>query len=238
MTMGTIPDSTESSSATVTPISVSEVLRQRRSVRGFQDRPVSQSDLEEILRSARQSPSGGNIQPGFCHVLQGKALAQLNSAMVDAARQENFKPTYAYYPEPLRAPYKQRIMGAAKAMYTAANIDRKDDLARSSQQLQNYQFHQAPVGIVVTIDKALEAGSWVDLGAFIHAIMLAAQGHGLGSCAIGAIAPLHHVIADTLGLPDNELTFCGIALGYANEAPINQGSTSRLALAEFSKFYR
>lgn len=217
--------------------SISQALCERRSIRSFQDKPVAPALIKEILACARQAPSGGNIQPGFCHVLQGRALADLSTSMIDAANKQQFQPTYAYYPEPLNSPYKQRVMGAAKAMYSAAGIDRKDADARQRQQAQNYQFHRAPVGIVITIDKQLEAGSWVDLGAFVHAIMLAAYDKGLGSCAIGAIAPLHHVIAKQLALESGELTFCGLALGYADDAPVNQSRTSRLGVDEFSRFY-
>lgn len=218
-------------------LSVSQALQQRRSIRSFQSTPIARQQLEAILTMARQAPSGGNLQPGSCHVLTGKALASLKQALLAAAVADDFQVTYQYYPEPLRAPFKGRVMGAAQAMYEAANIDRLDKPARAAQQLRNVQFHGAPVAIVVTIDQRLALGSWVDLGGFIQSLLLAAKAQAIDSCAIGAIAPLHHVIARHLCLPEHELTFCGVALGYADQHSINQTNTERLPLAEFCQFY-
>ncbi|WP_119395567.1 nitroreductase [Salinibius halmophilus] len=218
-------------------ISVSQALNRRRSIRSFTDQPVARATIEQILATARLAPSGGNIQPGFCHVLSDTALSSLVERLQVAARQQDFQPTYQYYPEPLSAPYKKRVMGAAKALYASLAIDRLDKHQRLAQQLRNYAFHGAPVGIIVTIDKQLAAGSWVDLGAFIQSIMLLATEQGLATCAIGALAPLDHVIKQQLALPDNQQTFCGIALGYASDHPVNSTATSRIALSEFSQFY-
>jgi nitroreductase len=35
------------------------------------------------------------------------------------------------------------------------------------------------VGLIVTIDRRLESGSWLDLGMFVQNVMLAAAGRGL-----------------------------------------------------------
>lgn len=42
---------------------VNEAIKERRSVREFQDEPVSEGDLEQILDAARWAPSSGNTQP-------------------------------------------------------------------------------------------------------------------------------------------------------------------------------
>jgi len=42
---------------------ITEILKRRVSVRKFQDRPVPEGVIREILEAARLSPSGGNEQP-------------------------------------------------------------------------------------------------------------------------------------------------------------------------------
>ncbi|MBS3815146.1 MAG: nitroreductase family protein [Hadesarchaea archaeon] len=42
---------------------VSEIIKERRSVRKFKTEPVDKDDLEEILEAARWAPSAGNAQP-------------------------------------------------------------------------------------------------------------------------------------------------------------------------------
>ncbi|MCA9304814.1 MAG: nitroreductase family protein, partial [Phycisphaerales bacterium] len=39
------------------------VLKQRRTVRHFSDRPVPRAVIESVIRSAGSAPSGANIQP-------------------------------------------------------------------------------------------------------------------------------------------------------------------------------
>ncbi len=40
-----------------------DVLRKRRSVRVFQDRPIAKTDLEIIIDAARHAPTARNVQP-------------------------------------------------------------------------------------------------------------------------------------------------------------------------------
>lgn len=42
---------------------VQQAIDERRSIRKFQPEPISQQDLEEILRQAGQAPSANNVQP-------------------------------------------------------------------------------------------------------------------------------------------------------------------------------
>ena len=42
---------------------------------------------------------------------------------------------------------------------------------------------------------------------------------------------------EVVGVPENELVFCGVALGHADTAhPINQLRTDRAGLDEFARF--
>jgi nitroreductase len=71
-----------------------ELARSRRSVRGFLPEPVPQALLESLLATARQAPSGANLQPGRFWALQGRAPPPQSAALCEAvgnqhpARQE------------------------------------------------------------------------------------------------------------------------------------------------------
>ena len=55
-----------------------EAIRSRRNVRSFEDRPIADDHLDEILESGRRSPSSQNWQPwDFILVRQREQLLQL-----------------------------------------------------------------------------------------------------------------------------------------------------------------
>jgi nitroreductase len=74
----------------------------------------------------------------------------------------------------------------------------------------------------------------MDLGMALHALMLAAQAHGLSTCAIGALASWPDLIRAELDLPDNHAIVCGMAIGHADEsAPVNRTVTERESVGNY-----
>ena len=60
---------------------------------------------------------------------------------------------------------------------------------------------------------------------------------GLATCAQEAWALVHSTVGETLGLPEDRLFYCGMALGFADEAhPINAWRTDRVPLESFATF--
>jgi nitroreductase len=47
-------------------------IMQRRSIRKYQPRPISDEDLRAILEAGRQAPSGGNSQPWHFVIVRGE----------------------------------------------------------------------------------------------------------------------------------------------------------------------
>ncbi|WP_028669278.1 nitroreductase [Saccharospirillum impatiens] len=216
-----------------------DALQQRRSTRRFLNRSVEQSTLERILTSARRAPSGANLQPGFVHMLAGDPLAQLSERLCMAFEQSDTHPEeYDYFPQPMPAYLKARQREVGYALYNSLGIARRDIPGRLAQHRRNFQFFDAPVGLVITIERAMGKGCYMDLGMFIQSIFLAAQGEGVDSCGIGALASYHHIIRDQLDIPDNEVIVCGMALGYGDpQAPENQFETPRAPLDEYARFF-
>jgi nitroreductase len=63
------------------PVTAWEAIASRRDVREFADRPVADSDLEQILEAGRRSPSSRNTQPwDFVVITDRQQLAGLAKA--------------------------------------------------------------------------------------------------------------------------------------------------------------
>lgn len=215
-----------------------DLLEARHSVRAFLPDAVPRADLERILSAARRAPSGANLQPGSFHALTGGPLADLKAALareIDAATPPQCD--YSYFPEPMPAALKSRQRAAGYALYAALGIARRDVAGRRAQFRRNYRFFDAPVGIVVTIDRRMGAGCFMDLGMAMMSLMLAAQAMGYGSTGIGALANYGGAVRESMGLSGEEIVVCGIALGRPDPtAPVNQFRTERAALADFTSF--
>jgi nitroreductase len=212
--------------------------RPRRSVRGYLNRQVPRDTVARILAAAREAPSGANLQPGRFHVLTAGPLDGLRAALAAAiADGRPMVAEYSYFPEPMPPHLKARQREAGYALYRALGIERRDIEGRRRQFERNYRFFDAPVGIVVTIERGMGKGCFMDLGMALHALMAAAASEGLATCGIGALAHYGDLVAGALSLPEGELVVCGVALGFADRAdPVNGVHTSRLALEEFATF--
>jgi nitroreductase len=105
------------------------------------------------------------------------------------------------------------------------------------QHARNFRFFDAPVGLICTIDRRLEIGSWLDYGMFLENITVAARGRGLDTCPQAAFASVPNTVRQALDLPPEEVVVCGMAIGHADpDAPVNQLHTTRVPAAEFTSF--
>ena len=102
-------------------------------------------------------------------------------------------------------------------------VVRGDTEGMKRQTAANLRFFDAPVALMLTIDRDLEIGSWLDLGMFIQTLLIAAQGHGLDSCPQAIFAQFHPIVRRELAIPEDEVVVCGIAIGKADpDAPANR----------------
>jgi len=220
-------------------MNVSEALNTRKSIRAFKPDPVSRETIEKILLTAARAPSGGNLQPWKVNVLLGAAKDEL-VRRTKARMAENPRggtPEYHIYPPELTEPYATRRHRVGEQMYATMDIPREDRARRLQQFVRNWEFFGAPVGMIFSIDRQMQQGQWSDLGGFLQSIMLLAREYGLHSCAQEAWAPFHEVVRDYLKVPQEEMIFCGMALGYADEtAPINSLVSERAPMAEWATF--
>lgn len=199
---------------------VDRVITQRFANRFFCDRPLSRAVIRSILDVARYTPSGGNIQPWRLYVLGGKVKAELSALMLEAHERSPgaHQSEYLYYPAELPEPYAGRKHQFGTSFYGWLGIEQTDEAARLSQTGRNFLFFDAPVGLIFTIDRRLEAGSWLDLGMFLQSVMLAAKARGIDTCPQESLARYHAILREHLPLSENEIVVCGISMGFPDEA--------------------
>ena len=220
---------------------VDQAIVSRRSIRAFLPTPVPRADIEALLEVAARAPSGTNTQPWKVYVCTGARRDRLASAIIDAyldpVRVKDHREEYNYYPVQWSSPYIDRRRKVGWDLYALLGLARENKAGMQAQHARNYKFFDAPVGLIFTIDRTLEKGSWLDYGMFLQTVMIAARGRGLDTCPQAAFNQFHKIISAELDIPDNEQVVCGMALGYADMSQVeNTLVTEREPLAGFVRF--
>jgi nitroreductase len=220
---------------------VDAAITTRRSVRAFLATPVPTDTVRDILRVASRAPSGTNTQPWRVTVLTGRARTELSrcvgEAYDDPAQSGTHDQEYAYYPTRWVSPYIERRRKIGWDLYGLLGIGKTDHQRMHRQHARNFRFFDAPVGLIFTIDRVLERGSWLDYGMFLQNVMVAARARGLDTCPQAAWTTFHRVIHEFLQLPANEMVVCGMSMGVADPQAIeNTLVTEREPVEQFARF--
>jgi len=216
------------------------VIAGRVSTRAFLPTPISRAVITEILDVAARAPSGTNMQPWGGHVVVGAARDRLCAAVSAAFDLEDpqYRREVKYYPDAFFEPYLSRRRKVGWDLYGLLGIKRGDERAMKAQHRRNFNFFGAPVGIIFTIDRRLETGSWLDYGMFLQNVITAAGGRGIASCAQAAWSQYHLIIREVLDLPPEDIVVCGLALGHADpDAQVNRMATTRENAGSFMRFH-
>ena len=218
---------------------VDTAITSRRSVRRFLPTAVPAGTVEAILDVSARAPSGTNMQPWRGYALAGaekQALIDAVQAVFDAGEPGHAQEVQ-YYPDTFFEPFLSRRREVGWGLYGKLGIGKGDAAKMKAQHRRNFQFFDAPVGMIFTIDRRLATGSWLDYGMFLQNIMTAARGRGLDTCAQAAWSHYHRAIRPVLGLAEEETVVCGMALGYADpDAVENTLVTTRVPARSFVRF--
>lgn len=220
-------------------VTVTEAVRDRYSVRAFQDRPVPRKLIEEMLECASRAPSGGNLQPWQIDVLAGQTLQRLKQKVRESldAKPGGEGTEYPVYPVGLIDPWEARRRQVGNQLYESIGIARGDRPARLAQFAKNYDLFGAPVGLFFSIERSFGPPQWAHLGMFIQTFMLLAVERGLGTCPQEAWAAVYRTVGESLGLPESRMLYCGLALGWPDEAhAINRWRSRREPVEGFARF--
>lgn len=222
----------------MTPVeAVEQAIRSRRAVRAFLPDPVEPTLVGRLIDLAARAPSGTNMQPWKLRVIGPQSRARLEAALLaalDAGERPGVE-EYRYYPERFREPYLSRRRKVGWDLYGLLGVVKGDTEGMRRQTAANLRFFDAPVALMLTIDRDLEIGSWLDLGMFIQTLLIAAQGHGLDSCPQAIFAQFHPIVRRELQIPEDEVVVCGIAIGKADpDAPANRLVPEREPVESFT----
>lgn len=216
-----------------------DVVRGRRSIRGFKKQPVTRETIKEVLELAMRAPSSLNTQPWNFYVVAGEPLDRIragnterNLAGVPHSREFRTQGEYG-------GAHRERQIGIAKQLFAAMGIAREDKAARQDWVLRGFRQFDAPVSIVVTYDRSIH-GSDIgpfDCGAVSNAIVNAAWSRGLG-CVINSQGIMQSpVVREHAGIADDQVIMICIAMGYPDDSfPANAVVSERKSVDEAAVF--
>ena len=214
---------------------VTEAVHRRISVRAFLPDAVDDALLRRLLTDASFAPSGGNVQPWRIYVVNGESMARFREHLASQPPVE--APEYDIYPKGITEPYRTNRFTIGEQMYALLGIPREDKAARLNQFARNGDFFGAPAAIFCYFDRQMGPPQWSDLGMFLQTFMLLATEAGLSTCAQEYWSVRHAAVQQFGGPPDNEMLFCGVAIGYADpDAPVNSLRSERMPLDDFARF--
>ena len=215
-------------------MTVSETVRRRASIRAFTDQPVDDDQLRSLLETAARAPSGGNVQPWRIYVVNGESMSRFRDHIAGRPLEQA---EYDIYPPSLWEPYRTNRFALGEAMYATLGIEREDKAGRLAQFARNDDFFGAPAGLFCFIDRGMGPPQWSDLGMFLQTFMLVAVEAGLDTCPQEYWTVRHGAVQEFVGAPENEMLFCGMAIGYADrDAPVNSLHSERMPLDEWARF--
>lgn len=216
-------------------MSVRDAAHRRLSVRDFLPDPVDDALLRQMLDDAARAPSGGNVQPWRIYVVNGESMTRLRAHLATQPPVE--QPEYEIYPKGLTEPYRTNRFALGEQMYALLGIPRDDKAGRLQQFAKNGDFFGAPAAIFCYVDRQMGPPQWSDLGMFLQTFMLLAVENGLDTCAQEYWSVRHGAVSSFVGAPDNEMLFCGVAIGRADmNAPVNTLRSERMPLDQWATF--
>ena len=216
-----------------------EVVLGRRSIRGYQQRPVPRAVIREVIELAMRAPSSLNTQPWNFHVVAGEALDRIragnterNLAGVPDSRE--FRGHGAY-----DGVHRERQIGIAKQLFAAMGIERDNKEKRTDWVMRGFRQFDAPVSVVVTYDRVIHGGDIgpFDCGAVTNALVNAAWSRGLG-CVINSQGIMQSpVVREHAGIPDDQVIMICVAMGYPDDSfPANAVVSERKSVDEAAVF--
>ena len=228
---------------------VSQFLASRRSTRDFLPTPIPQEILDQILTDALTAPSWSNTRPFKIAIatdevrdrISGEFLSRwaVLSRIMRKGMKNKLRLIYSRYGLPtsnrmIVKPYvpelRPRAQRVGKELYEIFDVKRGDRDARDKQWGKNYSFFGAPVEMFIYIHKSLHVYAASDAGLMMENMMLSAHGHGLGTCAQGAVNIWDDVVRKEFDIPKDYRLLCGMAIGYPSDATVNSFKAHRIGL--------
>lgn len=204
---------------------VFEAIKERRSIRAYEDKLVESETVREILEAAVHAPSALNLQPWEFIVVMNEERKRLSRRLLKAykERQIGCGPSAETRLHEKFAVRMNATFGAMKNEIESASVDYEAFINEGS-----LDFYGAPVAIIICMDRSLSKYHILSIGAALGYLILAAHARGLGTCPIGLINAYADEVKDALNIPEEKEVILGVALGYPNwNSPLNAFRTPR-----------
>lgn len=208
-----------------------DVVLGRRSIRGYLDKPVPRALIEDVLALAMRTPSSMNTQPWHFHVLTGEPLERVrkgNTEKMVAGSSIDREITLNHGYE---GPHRDRQVEIAVQLFEAMGIARDDKDRRQDWVMRGFRQFDAPVSVVITVDKALanDTIAHFDCGAATYGLVLAAWSKGLGTVINGQGIMQSSVVRENAAIPADQVIMTCVAMGYPDEEFVANHVQSRRA---------
>lgn len=204
-----------------------EVLRLRKSCRGFLDTPVNEDIITSVLDDAKLAPSNCNTQPWETHIISGNKLKELSEALVRENSAERFSPDFSFDTNEYHGRYKERYFNLSQTHYDGFGVKREDKKGRKEVSDLNYTFFNAPhvaIPFMPSFGDNVRVGG--DIGMYGQTFLLSLTAHGLAGIPQTALGFFAGTIREILNVPEEFKMLFGISFGYAD--PNSPGNSFKL----------
>ncbi len=216
-----------------------EVIRGRRSIRGYKPDPVPRELIEEVLALALRAPSSMNTQPWNFTVVTGEPLDRIRAGNTErmvagVPQSREFRTGEAF-----AGPHRERQIGVAKQLFAAMGIERDDAERRQDWVLRGFRQFDAPLCVIITDDRACDGSDDTpfDCGAVATALVNAAWSRGLGTVINSQGIMQSPVVREHAGIADDQVIMKSIALGWPDDSfPANAVVSTRKSVQEATTF--
>ncbi len=214
-----------------------QVVKSRRSVRGFLDRRVPEEVLRKVFEIARWSPSGTNVQPWHVCVASGSVRDEMRAEMMRRISSKVPIQTDHAPDGKVGDLYRERKRACARALYSAMDVAWEDKPARAAAYEKNYTLFDAPHAAFICMHGVFGTQTAADVGMFSQTLMLAMTANGIASCAQGTLRNYPDLVRETFALPEDMKVLYGISFGYEDTSAVaNMARTERAAFEENFQF--
>jgi coenzyme F420-0:L-glutamate ligase/coenzyme F420-1:gamma-L-glutamate ligase len=181
-----------------------KLIRERRSIRRYTDRPVTRALVRRLLSAATWAPSAHNRQPWRFAVIDDAGtkgrLADAMNAVLQADLAGDGLPADQIQAQAARR--RARLTRAPVLIVLCVTLSDMDDYPDEKRRRAEW--------IMATQSLALAGQN----------LLLAAHAEGLGACWLCAPLFCPDVVRETLGLPSDWEPQAFISLGWPAEAPV------------------
>jgi nitroreductase len=210
---------------------VIEVVKKRKSIRGYKPDPVPKDVLEQVLELAIRAPSAMNTQPWEFTVLTGDVLEKVRRGNVELLNSGvPPHPEHIVVSWPRESIYRQRQVNLAKQLFQLMDIPKEDKEKRTRWLERGFRYFDAPAVIIIFADRCClsESGPLLDIGAVVQTICLTALHFGLGTCIEDQGTMYPEVLRKYAHIPESRRIIIAIAIGYPDwDFPANKLITER-----------